>query len=302
MDALLPFHDQDDTPHRPELGITHLGAETGQAGASASWEVSAPWCVPVMLTPGLMHSQVGVVREITPFAQSILTRWAAIPVIAIPGPGGPGPVTVEPSVREILHRGAEDMVKTAGAAVPFAHLVQGLLVGGFTASVPLETALAGLRRGWHALRRLALRAWQKLMDKLGRWAASAEQVGAWLSDRARDIVHDLIIDGVGRLLGWLLDAQQVVDDGNALLAAKPTALDACEPVVEHHDKQRRVVHLLNKTLPVVFTCHAPAGAAAAAILLIISAWSAHDHIDSPQLRNVRFPGNPGLLRAIGNAP
>jgi hypothetical protein len=25
MDALLPFHDQPDTPDRPELGITHLG-------------------------------------------------------------------------------------------------------------------------------------------------------------------------------------------------------------------------------------------------------------------------------------
>jgi hypothetical protein len=28
MDALLPFHDQPDTPHQPELGITHLGRMT----------------------------------------------------------------------------------------------------------------------------------------------------------------------------------------------------------------------------------------------------------------------------------
>jgi hypothetical protein len=30
MDALLPFHDQPDTPHQPELGITHLAEAIGK--------------------------------------------------------------------------------------------------------------------------------------------------------------------------------------------------------------------------------------------------------------------------------
>ena len=113
-------------------------AETGHAGASASWEVSAPWPGPVMSNLGLMRSPVGVGRGITPFAQSFLTRWAAIPVIAIPAPGGPGPVTVEPSVREILHRGAEDMgengggscaVRSCGPGVPSPRIRSGRAAG-----------------------------------------------------------------------------------------------------------------------------------------------------------------------------
>ncbi|MGI9006705.1 MAG: DUF2254 family protein, partial [Streptosporangiaceae bacterium] len=63
------------------------------------------------------------------------------------------------------------------------------------------------------------------------------------------------------------------------------------------------VWLLIKTLPVISTCHAPVGAAAVAALplLILSAWNARDHIDSPRLAGVRLPGNPGLLRAVRSA-
>jgi hypothetical protein len=140
------------------------------------------------------------------------------------------------------------------------------------------------------------------MQKLGWCATPAENAGAWLKDQIHHIVNDLIIDGARNLLGGLLDAPQVLDDGDELLAVRPAALAACESVVEHHRRQQRFIRLLNKTLPVLFTCHAPVGAAAAATLIIFSVWTAHDHIDSPRLRGVRFPGNPGLLLAIRDAP
>ena len=285
----------------PEAHARPLQAGAGYDGAGAAGQVSAAWPGPVTLRPGLAGGAAGSGRVITPFAQDILRQWAAAQVLLDPGAGGTGPVTIEPSVRKILDRGAETMVGTAGACVPFAHLVQGHLIHGFATETPLGAALDVLRKGWHALRRLALRAWQTLMDKLGRWAAPAERAGAWLNDRTHHIVHDLIVDGVRDLLGGLLDAPQVVDDGDELLAARPAALAACGSVVEHHRRQQRFIRRLNKTLPVIFTCHALAGAAAAAALLIISVWTAHDHIDSPQLRDTRFPGNPGLLQAIRDA-
>lgn len=117
-------------------------------------------------------------------------------------------MTIEPSVGKILGQGAETMVGTPGACVPFAHLVQGHLIHGLATDTPLGAALGGLRKGWHALRRLALRAWQALMGKLGWWAAPAERAGGWLKDRTHHIVHDLIVDGVRNLLGGLLDARR----------------------------------------------------------------------------------------------
>jgi hypothetical protein len=290
-----------ETTDSPEAHARPLqaGAEYGEADAAG--EVSAPWPGRMTLRPGLAGGAASSGRVITTFAQDILGQWGAAPARPDAGAGGRGPVTIEPSVRKILDRGAETMVGTAGACVPFAQLVQGHLINGFAIETPLGAALGFLRKGWHALRRLAVRAWQTLMDKLGRWAAPAQQAGAWLNDRIQDFVHDLIVHGVRNVLAGLLDAPQVVDDGDALLAARPAALSACGSVVEHHHQQQRFIRLLNKTLPVIFTCHALAGAGAAAALLIFSVWTAHDHIDSPHLRDIRFPGNPGLLQAIRDA-
>jgi hypothetical protein len=40
MDALLPCHDQLDTPHWPELGITHLGQDAGLGAAVSGGNAS----------------------------------------------------------------------------------------------------------------------------------------------------------------------------------------------------------------------------------------------------------------------
>jgi len=60
MDALLPFSGQLDTPHRPELGITHLGAVPGARRAPigrgpVTTTPRAPW--PPASTAGSARSR-----------------------------------------------------------------------------------------------------------------------------------------------------------------------------------------------------------------------------------------------------
>ena len=53
MDALLPFHDQGDTPDRAEFGITHLGAEIGRVPVVAQVNSSAGCAVNDREAPGV---------------------------------------------------------------------------------------------------------------------------------------------------------------------------------------------------------------------------------------------------------
>jgi hypothetical protein len=214
----------------------------------------------------------------------------------------------EDYVKEILEKASGDIIGTASAAVPFAHQVQSLLGQGAIAMGPalLDRALHGLKVGWHALRRLALRAWQWLLNKLGVVGTGAGQIGNELAGEGHDLISRLTNILASAVLGGILNSTWVIDDGNRSLAGasqadQDRALAACPDVVAHLAKRQRPVPLLNKTLSLLSTLHAPglvAGALGAAVLLIYSSWNAHDHIDSPKLPRVRIPGNPGLLQAV----
>jgi hypothetical protein len=216
--------------------------------------------------------------------------------------------TFEWYVEQILERAAEDIIGTAGAAVPFAHQVQSLLAAGGTVAGQslFDAALKGLKLGWHALRRLAARAWKWVMRKLGVVANDVSQIGKALAHERSDVVSHFINSGAARLLGKMLDSKQVVDDAEDLLRPvsaqrQKRALDACPDVVEHMAERQRYVTRLNKTLPLLSTLHVPGlviGALGAAILLTYSIWDAHDHIDAPWLSGIRIPGNPGLLQVV----
>jgi len=214
----------------------------------------------------------------------------------------------EDYVKDILDEASGDIIGTASAAVPFAHQVHSLLAGGALARGPsvLDDAVRGLRRGWHALRRLALRAWQWLLRKLGVVGTEAAQVGNELASEGHDLISSLTNTLASAVLGRVLDSAWVITKGNSILGSvlppdQDRALAACPDVVAHLAKRQRPVPLLNKTLPLLSTLHVPglvAGALGAAVLLTYSTWNAHDHIDSPRFPGLRLPGNPGLLRAV----
>ena len=261
------------------------GAEGGQAAARG--------------TSGVLGRIMG--RGATPWIDREARRLGWVRVEVVPQPGA---VSIKPSVDEILHKGTADMLGTAGAALPLAHHVQQLLGThdlAINAPALLGEALAGSRKLWDNLRRVAARAWQDLLTKLSRWTTQIDQVGGWFAEQGQRVVDWLGTHGVNWLLWRMLNGREVVALGDEALIGTPDALGECDPVVKHHAKQRRYVPLLNKALPVLITWNAPAGASAAAILLIFSIWTAHDHIDSPLLQGVRIPGNPGLLTALGTS-
>jgi hypothetical protein len=63
-------------------------------------------------------------------------------------------------------------------------------------------------------------------------------------------------------------------------------------VVKHHENRRKAVRPLNLALPICQLLHGPGLAlqvAATAMLLVYEVWLAHDHLDSPVLKDVRLP-------------
>lgn len=214
---------------------------------------------------------------------------------------------ITPYVETILNVAAKDMVATAGAvALPLAHVLAGAVLHGVGSIARsdelLRRGLEPLHRIVMALRRLAHKAWRAVMQKLARWSTQIDAATMWLGDRAHEIVDKLSELSINSLLWRGLACDVVVIEGDGVLSAAPERLAKCPEVVKHHAKQRKLVGLLNKGLPVIITGHPPAGAATATVALAVSVWSAHDHTDSPLLRPVRIPGNPGLLQAIGAVP
>src|SRR5262249_23504402 len=181
------------------------------------------------------------------------------------------------------------------------------LVGQVVGALPQWAghALEGLRRGVHALRRALARAWRLVVFKLQALVgASGEEIGRALHDLG-DFLSEHVDAGAGRLLGRWFAADDVVRAGDALISGDAmrggVAARVGQDVEQHHKHRTRAVPILNKVLPFVLGLHVvgvPLGPIGAAALVVFSAWTVHDHIDSPVAKAVRIPGNPGILRGI----
>jgi hypothetical protein len=294
--------------------IEEASQQTVEAGGeveAGSWAFGMPSPGLVMSNPDLPGSLASGSSATTAFSRGIFGRKGVGAVltsaagVVVPGTpvGGPvpAPPTIRPFVENIVGLGAKDIWGTAGAAVPFVgHLLAQPWHAGLAAvsHSQLDAALH-IRRFWHALRRLTLKACREVMDKLGSWSSLIDSAGGWVSAQVPAIFNSLAGHGIADLLWRVLDGDRVVAAGDGRLAVAPGNIKFCQQVVDHHAKQRRIVWLVNKALPVLVGCHVVAGASVAAVLLILSVWMAHDHIDSPVLRTIRIPGNHGLLTAIG---
>jgi len=224
---------------------------------------------------------------------------------ATPGPGS-ADQAVEHYIHAILDRAGDDIAGTLVGAWSWKARVLATL-----AELPHQVegwpqeALSQLGRGVWVLRRLLARAWRQVLLKVsalvGQNATNvAETILEYFEPLCEAAKH-----GAGGTLGMILQAQKVVDQGEALVLQYPNranaAILACRRVNDHHRQRRRAVPALNRTLPACRMVHVGGlalEAVAATVLLIYSVWLAHDHLDSPLLESVRSPKNPGLLAEI----
>jgi hypothetical protein len=219
----------------------------------------------------------------------------------------PSAFEVKPYFDSILHRAAGDIAGTFAAGGLWKLLINDALCD--TIRDFGTSSLTWLKDTLTPLRRLLVRGWRQVLTKISLLVGPQ---GPGVGELAEGIIKDYIPDAeewsLGALLGKALkvrdsqsEAQKLVDKN---LPRVPRVKEACEKVDAHHADRRKAIRILNLALPglLLIPGHGlPLQVTATASLLIYEIWLAHDHLDSPILKNLRLPKNTGLLTAVNAA-
>ena len=214
---------------------------------------------------------------------------------------------VKPYFDAILGRAGGDIRGTIGAGIPWKKMIGDALRDAtqeFDTQSPnmVENALTPLRR-------LLARGWRQVLAKVSLLVGPhASGIGKFAWDIIKDYIPDAEERSLGALLGKALKARESQSEAQKIADGNPGCVSrvkkACENVNAHHGSRRKAIRLLNLALPglLLLPGHGlQLQVTATALLLIYEVWLAHDHLDSPILKNLRLPKNTGLLTAVNAA-
>lgn len=219
--------------------------------------------------------------------------------------------SVRPYAKRMLDESGKDMIKTLVSAMPFAQELAGVLAGaGDRAGLWDEESLKRLERATRWLDRARLKLWGEVIAKIRLLLGQDTLAAATEIGDPRDLLNELAGNGASRTLVRLLKVQSPIQRADRAISKHTSlagrAMDACQGVEEHHQRRRRAMPWANRALAAggkLSLLHGGAGVGALAggALLMYSFWNAHDHVDSPVVRRVRIPGNPGILSSVHTA-